>query len=193
MIDGDVILTSTQIREQLELKPSTFRKYQDILENVGYTIKKNSRGHRQYSNYDVLIFEKLIELSKHDGMTLEKSARMIIEQTNRLIPHIDVRDEEMSLNLTEHLIQISNEHQLQTIEKLMNEMEERLSKKMDLQHKEVLKQREKQTSILLEEWREQRKQNQQLLLETAATQEKNSLLKKVKEKIEELKKWYFEI
>ncbi|WP_129691659.1 MerR family transcriptional regulator [Gottfriedia acidiceleris] len=193
MIDGDVILTSTQIREQLELKPSTFRKYQDILENVGYKIKKNSRGHRQYSSYDVLIFEKLIELSKHDGMTLEKSARMIIEQTNRLIPHTDMIDEEKSLILTEHLIHISNEHQLQTIEKLMNEMEKRLYKKMDLQHKEVLKQREKQTSILLEEWREQRKHNQQLLLETAATQEKNSLVKKVKEKIEELKKWYFEI
>ncbi|PFH83851.1 MerR family transcriptional regulator [Bacillus sp. AFS088145] len=193
MIDGDVILTSTQIREQLELKPSTFRKYQDILENVGYTIKKNSRGHRQYSNYDVLIFEKLIELSKHDGMTLEKSARMIKEQTNRLIPHTDMIVEEKSLNLTEHLIQINNKQQLQTIGKLMNEMEERLSKKMDLQHKEVLKQREKQTSLLLEEWREQRKQDQQLLLETAATQEKNSLRKKVSEKIEELKKWYFEI
>ena len=192
MIDGDVILTSTQIREQLELKPSTFRKYQDILENVGYTIKKNSRGHRQYSNYDVLIFEKLIELSKHDGMTLEKSARLIKEQTNRLIPHTDMIVEEKSINLTEHLIQRNNEHQLQTIEKLMNEMEERLSKKMDLQHKEVLKQREKQTSLLMQEWREQRKQDQQLLLETAATQEKNSLLKKVSEKMEELKKWYFE-
>ncbi|WP_088011800.1 MerR family transcriptional regulator [Gottfriedia acidiceleris] len=193
MIDGEVILTSSQIREQLELKPSTFRKYQDILEKVGYSIKKNSRGHRQYSNYDFVIFEKLIELSKHDGMTLEKSARMIIEQTNRLIHNTEMIDEKKSFNLTEHLIQINNEHQLQTIGKLMNEMEERLSNKMDLQHKEVLKQREKQTSLLLEEWRKQRKQDQQLLLETAATQEKTSLRKKVKEKMEELKKWYFEI
>ncbi|PGL70087.1 MerR family transcriptional regulator [Bacillus sp. AFS055030] len=193
MIVGDVILTSTQIREQLDLKPSTFRKYQDILEKVGYKIKKNSRGHRQYSNYDVLIFEKLIELSKHDGMTLEKSARMIIEQTNRLIPQSDTINEDKSITLTEHLIQKNNGQQLQTIEKLMNEMEERLSKKMDLQHKEVLKQREKQTRLLIEEWREQRKQDQQLLLETAATQEKNSIRKKVSKKLEELKKWYFEI
>jgi len=45
----------------------------EVLQREGYTVKKDKRGRREYTEYDVMVLEKLIELSKHDGMTLEKA------------------------------------------------------------------------------------------------------------------------
>lgn len=50
--------------------------YLDLIKSL----LKNSRGTREYIEYDVMLIEKLIELSKQDGMTLEKAAKMIAKQ-----------------------------------------------------------------------------------------------------------------
>ena len=50
----------------------TLRKYSDVLEREGYDVRKNSRGRREYTDFDVVLIEQLVELSKQDGMTLEK-------------------------------------------------------------------------------------------------------------------------
>lgn len=42
-------------------------------------MKKNGRVRREYTDFDVLFIEKLVELSKEVGMTLEKSAKMIVQ------------------------------------------------------------------------------------------------------------------
>lgn len=41
--------------------------------NERFVVKKDNRGRRQYTDSDIMVIEKLIELSKHDGMTLEKT------------------------------------------------------------------------------------------------------------------------
>lgn len=56
---------------------STLRKYSDVLEREGYDVRKNSRGGREYSDFDVVLIEQLVELSKQCGMTLEKAAKII--------------------------------------------------------------------------------------------------------------------
>lgn len=65
---------------RLGVSSSTLRKYSDVLEREGYLVKKNSRGRREYTEFDVVLIEKLVEFSKEDGMTLEKSAKLIIQQ-----------------------------------------------------------------------------------------------------------------
>lgn len=58
----------------LNIKPSTLRKYSLLLEQSGYTFKKNAQGHRWYSDTDLMALRKFITLKDSSGMTLEDSA-----------------------------------------------------------------------------------------------------------------------
>lgn len=80
MPDAEILYTANEVYDRLGVKGSTLRKYSDVLEREGYIVKKNSRGRREYTDFDVLLIKKLVELSREDGMTLEKSAKMIIQQ-----------------------------------------------------------------------------------------------------------------
>jgi DNA-binding transcriptional MerR regulator len=80
MADTEIVYTANEVYGRLGLSGSTLRKYSDVLEREGYDVKKNSRGRREYTEFDVLLIEQLVELSKQDGMTLEKAAKMIANQ-----------------------------------------------------------------------------------------------------------------
>ncbi|MEK7019843.1 DUF3967 domain-containing protein [Bacillus sp. FSL R9-9410] len=80
MAEMEIVYTANEVYNRLGVSGSTLRKYSDILEREGYDAKKNSRGRREYTEFDVLLIEKLVELSKQDGMTLEKAAKMIVKQ-----------------------------------------------------------------------------------------------------------------
>lgn len=80
MSDAEILYTANEVYGRLGVSGSTLRKYSDVLEREGYVVKKNSRGRREYTDFDVLLIEKLVELSREDGMTLEKSAKMIVQQ-----------------------------------------------------------------------------------------------------------------
>lgn len=57
----------------------------DVLEREGYEVRKNSRGRREYTEFDVVLLQYLVELSKEDGMTLEKAAKLIVKEYGILI------------------------------------------------------------------------------------------------------------
>ncbi len=80
MAEMEIVYTANEVYNRLGVSGSTLRKYSDILEREGYDAKKNSRGRREYTEFDVLLIEKLVELSKQDGMTLEKAAKIIAKQ-----------------------------------------------------------------------------------------------------------------
>lgn len=80
MAGMEIVYTSNEVYGRLGVSSSTLRKYSGVLEREGYVVKKNSRGRREYTDFDVLLIEKLVELSREDGMTLEKSAKMIVKE-----------------------------------------------------------------------------------------------------------------
>lgn len=80
MSEAEIIYTSNEVYGRLGVSASTLRKYSDVLERKGYDVRKNSRGRREYTEFDVVVIEQLVELSKQDGMTLEKAAKMIVKQ-----------------------------------------------------------------------------------------------------------------
>ncbi len=80
MSDAEIVYTSNEVYSRLGVKGSTLRKYSDVLEREGYDVRKDSRGRREYTEFDVVLIEQLVELSKQDGMTLEKAAKMITKQ-----------------------------------------------------------------------------------------------------------------
>ena len=81
MSESEIVLyTSNKVYGRLGVSGSTLRKYSDVLEREGYEVRKDSRGRREYTEFDVVLIEQLVELSKHKGMTLEKAAKMITKQ-----------------------------------------------------------------------------------------------------------------
>lgn len=80
MSEAEIVYTSNEVYSRLGVSGSTLRKYSDVLEREGYEVRKNSRGRREYTEFDVVLIEQLVELSKQDGMTLEKAAKMIAKQ-----------------------------------------------------------------------------------------------------------------
>lgn len=80
MAETEIVYTANDVYNRLGVSGSTLRKYSDVLEREGYDVKKNSRGRREYTEFDVLLIEQLVELSKQDGMTLEKAAKIITKQ-----------------------------------------------------------------------------------------------------------------
>ncbi|WP_141535112.1 MerR family transcriptional regulator, partial [Bacillus cereus] len=80
MSEAEIVYSSSEVYSRLGVSGSTLRKYSDVLEREGYDVRKNNRGRREYTEFDVVLIEQLVELSKQDGMTLEKAAKMIAKQ-----------------------------------------------------------------------------------------------------------------
>lgn len=80
MSEAEIVYTSSEVYSRLGVSGSTLRKYSDVLEREGYDVRKDSRGRREYTEFDVVLIQQLVELSKQDGMTLEKAAKMIAKQ-----------------------------------------------------------------------------------------------------------------
>lgn len=76
----EIVYSASEVYRRLGISDSTLRKYMEVLQREGFAVKKDNRGRRQYTEYDVMVIEKLTELSKHDGMTLEKAAKMIAQR-----------------------------------------------------------------------------------------------------------------
>nr|WP_257154953.1 DUF3967 domain-containing protein [Bacillus thuringiensis] len=80
MAGMEIVYTANEVYNRLGVSGSTLRKYSDVLEREGYEVRKNSRGRREYTEFDVVLLQHLVELSKEDGMTLEKAAKLIVKE-----------------------------------------------------------------------------------------------------------------
>lgn len=80
MAGMEIVYTANEVYGRLGVSGSTLRKYSDVLEREGYEVRKNSRGRREYTEFDMVLLQHLVELSKEDGMTLEKAAKLIVKE-----------------------------------------------------------------------------------------------------------------
>ncbi|WP_141534919.1 DUF3967 domain-containing protein [Bacillus thuringiensis] len=139
MSEAEIVYTSNEVYGRLGVSSSTLRKYSDVLEREGYDVRKNSRGRREYTEFDVVLIEQLVELSKQDGMTLEKAAKMIAKQFG-----IDNKKEEsQGTDLVPYQMQYQFQQQysamIEEINKVQQanllEMEKRLGDRIDQRNK----------------------------------------------------------
>ncbi|WP_243526936.1 DUF3967 domain-containing protein [Bacillus pseudomycoides] len=145
MSDMKIIYTAKDVYSRLQVSDSTLRKYVEVLQRESYIIKKNKQGKREYTEYDVMVIEKLIELSKHDGMTLEKAAKIITQKLESINPDLVNDEESKDTDLIPFHIQQQLQQQLQqqynVMAKQMNqnllEMEKRLSEQAEKRSKRI--------------------------------------------------------
>lgn len=135
MAGMEIVYTANEVYSRLGVSGSTLRKYSDVLEREGYEVRKNSRGRREYTEFDVVLLQHLVELSKEDGMTLEKAAKLIIKEYG-----IANKKEEMKeANLMPYHVQYQLHEQYSAMVAELNrvqqanllEMEKRLSDRID--------------------------------------------------------------
>ncbi|WP_423797981.1 MerR family transcriptional regulator [Neobacillus sp. SAB-20_R2A] len=88
------IYSPSDVQKLFEIDASTLRKYATLLEGHGYHVHRNNRGHRVYFEKDVHTFRKLMEFSKHEGMTMEKSAEAVLKLVSEKNNRCSVTEEE---------------------------------------------------------------------------------------------------
>ncbi|PFI16131.1 MerR family transcriptional regulator [Bacillus cereus] len=125
----EIIYSASEVYKRLGISGSSLRKYMEVLQREGFVVKKDKRGRRQYSEGDIIVIERLVELSKHDGMTLEKAAKMIAQQIEKVNPNL-IKEEPEGTSLIPFHIQEQLQQQYSVIAQEMNqgmlEMEKRL-------------------------------------------------------------------
>ncbi|MGM2830041.1 DUF3967 domain-containing protein [Bacillus cereus group sp. Bce025] len=172
MSEAEVIYTSSEVYSRLGVSGSTLRKYSDVLEREGYDVRKDSRGRREYTEFDVVLIEQLVELSKQDGMTLEKAAKMIAKQFGIA----NKKEESQGTNLVPYQMQYQFQQQYSAMVEEINkvqqanliEMEKRLSDRID------------QRNTLIEEDMRDRKEREERIEKRLELRDDN-LMKMVRE------------
>ncbi|MED0958283.1 DUF3967 domain-containing protein [Bacillus paramycoides] len=140
MSDMKIIYTAKDVYSRLKVSDSTLRKYVEVLQRESYIIRKNKQGKREYSEGDIIVIERLIEISKHDGMTLEKAAKMIAQQIEKVNPDL-IKEEPEEASLIPFHIQEQLQQQYSVMAQEMNQgmlaMEQRLSEQAKRSNEEI--------------------------------------------------------
>ncbi len=136
----EIVYSASEVYKRLGISDSTLRKYMEVLQREGFAVKKDNRGRRQYTDSDIMVIEKLIELSKHDGMTLEKAAKMIAQQIEKVNPDL-IQEEAEETDLVPFHIQEQLQQQYgvmaQEMKQGMLAMEKRLSEQAKQSNEEI--------------------------------------------------------
>ncbi|MDR2992953.1 MAG: DUF3967 domain-containing protein [Bacillus cereus] len=136
----EIVYSASEVYKRLGISDSTLRKYMEVLSREGFAVKKDKRGRREYSEGDIMVIEKLIELSKHDGMTLEKAAKMIAQQIEKVNPDL-IQEEAAETDLVPFHIKQQLQEQYSVMAKEMNysmlAMGKRLSEQAKRSNEEI--------------------------------------------------------
>lgn len=136
----EIVYSASEVYKRLGISDSTLRKYMEVLSREGFAVKKDNRGRRQYTDSDIMVIEKLIELSKHDGMTLEKAAKMIAQQIEKVNPDL-IQEESEETDLVPFHIKQQLQEQYSVMAQEMNQsmlaMEKRLSDQAKQSNEEI--------------------------------------------------------
>ncbi|PGW90302.1 DUF3967 domain-containing protein [Bacillus cereus] len=136
----EIVYSASEVYKRLGISDSTLRKYMEVLQREKFVVKKDNRGRRQYTDNDIMVIEKLIELSKHDGMTLEKAAKMIAQQIEKANPEL-IQEESEETDLVPFHIKRQLQEQYSVMAQEMNQsmlaMEKRLSEQAKQNSEEI--------------------------------------------------------
>lgn len=135
------VYSSSDVAEHLKIKTATLRKYCIMLEEEGYTFKRNSRNHRYFSDKDVMTLQNLLR-AKNNGITLEEAIQGVVYQDNNNSVTNDIHNAESRND--------SDIEELKTLVYKQNELIAELSKRMDKQQEYIDKRLIERDQVLLQ-------------------------------------------
>lgn len=188
------LYTPSDVAKQLMIKPSTLRKYADLLEIEGYSFEKNERNHRKYRDSDVMVFRKLIDIKNDTDMTLENATKRVVAwyQGVEVLPlerHEVERYEDADFNATP--LQAMIKEQSTIIEK-QNELLQELTTRLVEQDQRAL-QRENDLFNAIQTLQDSQKaialnNNDAMREDVAKQQERDKMLMQTIREVQEVKK-----
>ena len=182
------LLTPAEASGNLGINPNTLKKYSQLLEEKGYTIHRDNRNTRLYTEMDLTLIRKLIHRKENSNMTLDEIAEDLVSMVKE--EGISPADTNQLAVRERHIDDISEMKELinkqtEFIKVLADRLEERdryIQQRLAEQDKKLL---ERDNALLegirsLQEQREeQRKEaNETLKLLVAATEEIESQKKR---------------
>lgn len=97
----------------LEVTPSTISKYYLLFEKNNYRFKRSNKGSLMFSDNDVELFRKLIELKNSPGLTVEKAVVQLLEEnianTTKVIKKVEEELREKFLQLEQGIHELGKE------------------------------------------------------------------------------------
>ncbi|MFP8645026.1 MerR family transcriptional regulator [Priestia aryabhattai] len=135
----------------LEVTPSTISKYYLLFEKNNYRFKRSNKGGLMFSDNDVELFRKLIELKNSPGLTVEKAVVQLLEENIAITTQVIKKVEEELRGKFSQLEQEMNERfklinqQLDRIEGLTSKGEK--STTSSKEDREVLIERFKKSTL----------------------------------------------
>ncbi|MGF2773338.1 DUF3967 domain-containing protein [Bacillus cereus] len=133
----EIVYSASEVYKRLGISDSTLRKYMEVLQRENFVVKKDNRGRRQYTEHDVMVIEKLIDISKHDGMTLEKAAKMIAQRLEIANQNTGTEESQETYLISFHIIQQQYIVMAQEMNQSMLTMEKRLSEQAKQSNEEI--------------------------------------------------------
>ncbi|PFC27709.1 DUF3967 domain-containing protein [Bacillus thuringiensis] len=189
MSEAEIVYTSSEVYSRLGVSGSTLRKYSDVLEREGYDVRKNSRGRREYTEFDVALIEQLVELSKQDGMTLEKAAKMIAKQFGIANKKEESQESDPVTYQMQYQFQQQYSAMIEEINKLQQanllEMEKRLGDRIDQKNKLIEEDIKERNKLIMEDMKDRKEREERI--EKRLELRDDNLMKMVRE-IQEAKR-----
>lgn len=161
------IYTTKDISGLLNVQPVTLKKYSQMLEKDGYAFTRNERNHRTYTDQDIIVFRKLLEVKEDTSTTLEGAIKQVIAWYNgiEILPQGRYEDKRYE---TVHFSDIPIYEQLKVELQILKEEREK--------DREVIEKQGQALRLVLEELVATREQNEQLLTVTRQIQEEQNQL-----------------
>ena len=72
-------ISAKQAAEALGFTTTNLKHYASLLEQNGLNIYRNSRNHREYTQYDIIILKAMQYLNREKSMSLEDAASKVTE------------------------------------------------------------------------------------------------------------------
>lgn len=173
----EVFYSPGDLCAMLDIRESTLRKYAVQLEKVGWEFAKNSNGHRQYTDTDIMAIRRVIQAKDKSDITLEKAAKQVVSMIQGKPTSVPATtDEKIEKRYSNDIKELKETVQKQTefIKVLAEHLEERdkfIQQQLAKQEERSIK-RDKKFMEAIRDMQEQKKENDETRKLIAATQEK---------------------
>ncbi|MFD4819542.1 MerR family transcriptional regulator [Peribacillus butanolivorans] len=111
-----------EVAKVLGVTPSTVKKYYLLFEEQNYKFKRSNQGHLMFSEKDIDLFNKLIELKNEPGMKVHNAVEQLIKENKNNASNVY----QLVLNTMDEITNLKNLIRQQ--QKIINDQQQKLNR-----------------------------------------------------------------
>ena len=159
----DIFVGVDEVASILSVKPATIKKYYLAIEEKGYRFKRTNQGRLSFSQTDIEMFRKIIQLKNQPGIKVEDAIKQVVASTTTITVYQEPEFKQDTASMPN----------IEVITAMAKQIEE-MKKMMTLQHN-ILKNQQKELIELKEE-----NKNSQRLIENKISERDKMLMESLR-------------